>query len=300
MRSIMRGKPVWGVVFCLALACTGGVSQGQNMPEDPAPQPSAAPANREGRPAAGDAVGSIGRGSLWKLVQQANPMLWPLAACSIVMMAYVFERGIALRRRRVLPKEFAKRFLERLGQGKLDRERAVELCRANDSPLARVFGHAVRYWGQSAATIRQAIDHDAASEVLDLRKNVRMLNGTATIAPLLGLLGTVIGMVESFDAVGGDRAANASRSEALAHGISLALLMTGIGLAIAIVSVAFYYYFLQKIDSLARDLDEQANMVIDQIAAEAIRPQSARGPMLPTSPELESGRPRTLGRVDTA
>lgn len=254
--------------------------------------------------AAAPAAGSIGRASLLRVVTQANPMLWPLVACSIVMVAYIFERSIALRRGRVLPKEFARRFLERLGQGKLDRERASELCKANDSPLAHVFGHAVRYWGQPAATIRQAIDHDAASEIVELRKNVRMLNATATIAPLLGLLGTVIGMVESFDAVGSGRSANAAKSEALAHGISLALLMTGLGLAVAIVSVAFYYYFLQRIDSLARGLDDQANLVIDQIAAETLRPMAARGPILPSTGQelgpIEQTRPRTLGRVDTA
>ncbi len=261
-------------------------------------------ANEDPRAEPAPAAGSIGRGSMLRLIQQANPMIWPLAACSIVMVAYIFDRSLALRRGRVLPKEFGKRFLERLGQGKLDRERAIELCKANDSPLAHVFGHAVRYWGQSAATIRQAVDHDAASEILELKRNVRILNGTATIAPLLGLLGTVIGMVESFDAVGGDRVANASRSEALAHGISLALLATALGLAVAIISAVFYYYFLQKIDSITRDLDEQVNLVIDQISAETLRPTNARGPLLPASPDLgpsvETSRPRTLGRVDTA
>jgi biopolymer transport protein ExbB len=290
----MRTGLIAGLVLWAGLVCAGGSAWAQ----DAAAQPKAA------TPATGAPAGGIGRGSLLRLVQQANPMLWPLVAASIVMVGYIFERTIALRRGRVLPKEFAKRFLERLGQGKLDRERAIELCKANDSPLAHVFGHAVRYWGQSAAAIRQAIDHDAASEVLELRRNVRMLNGTATIAPLLGLLGTVIGMVESFDAVGSDRGVNASRSEALAHGISLALLTTAVGLAIAIISAAFYYYFLQKIDSLARDLDEQANLVIDQIAAEAMRPATHRGPLMSGAPELaapvEPPRPRTLGRVDTA
>ncbi len=65
-----------------------------------------------------------------RLVLQANPMLWPLVACSIVTLGYVLERALALRRDRVIPQEFAERFLERLSTGKLDRERALELCRA--------------------------------------------------------------------------------------------------------------------------------------------------------------------------
>jgi len=271
---------------------------------------------------AGERNIGIGRESLIRLIQTANPLLWPLLACSVVMAGYIFERGLALRRGRVIPKDFSQRFLERLGQGKLDRERALELCRANDSPVARIYGHALRYWGQPAAVIRQAVDHDAASELLALRKNVRVLNATATIAPLLGLLGTVVGMVESFDAVGGGRVGGDSRSAALAHGISLALMTTGVGLAIAIVSVCFYYYFLQRIDNLVHDLDHQARLVIDLISAEAIRasmppPTIMRGPMVSpgqgpsqaaAGPDPGQGpgpgdsqRPpaRSLGRVET-
>jgi biopolymer transport protein ExbB len=204
----------------------------------------------------------------------------------------------------VVPKEFGKRFLERLSQGKLDRERALELCKANDSPLARVYGHVIRYWGQPAATIRQAADHDMAAELMALRRNVRVLNGTATIAPLLGLLGTVVGMIESFDAVGGGRVGNATRSEALAHGIGLALVATALGLAIAIVSVAFYYYFLQRVDALTQELDEQARQVIDLVSAEALRGHSPapRAGLVSGGdyPGPEPSRPaRTLGRVDT-
>lgn len=279
---------------------------GQNLPPPSgAADATAAPsANEPLRPANTVTTAPvIGRESLLRLFQQANPMVWPLVACSVVAIGYILERWIALRRGRVMPKEFGQRFLDRLAQGKLDRERAIELCKANESPLARVMGHAVRYWGQPAATIRQALDHDTASEFLELRRNVRVLNGTATIAPLLGLLGTVFGMVESFDAVGGQMGGNASRSEALAQGISLALMATAFGLAIAVVSVAFYYYYLQRIDSLARDLDEKAGQVIELISAEALRGSSGRGGVGPSElvPAAEMPRPhRALGRVDTA
>src|SRR5262249_48904889 len=108
------------------------------------------------------AAGEVGRGSLMQLVRQANPMLWPLVVCSVVTLGFALERGIALRRRRVVPRDFAQRFLDRLSSGKLDRDRAAEMCRANESPVSRVFGYVVRYWGQPAATIRQGLEHDAA------------------------------------------------------------------------------------------------------------------------------------------
>jgi biopolymer transport protein ExbB len=231
------------------------------------------PSAKSSAPASKPTVG-VGRQSILTLVGRANPMLWLLALCSVVAVGYTLERLIGLRRGRVIPKDFVNRFLERLSAGKLDRDRAAELCRSNESPTARVFGHVVRYWGLPAATIRQAVDLDAAREVLDLRRNVRVLNGTATLAPLLGLLGTVVGMIQSFDAIGGK--VGAGKSEALAQGISLALVSTALGLAIAVVSVTAYYYLLNRVDVLVRDIDDLTRRVIDHVSGEALRPTDRR------------------------
>jgi biopolymer transport protein ExbB len=218
-----------------------------------------------------------------------------LVACSIVTVGFALERTLALRKGRVIPRDFTDRFIERLAAGKLDRERALELCRSNDSPMARIFAHVLRYWGQPAATIRQAVDHDAASEVAELKRNVRVLNGTATLAPLLGLFGTVIGMIESFDALS-SRSLSAGRSEALAHGISLALVATAIGLAIAAVSVVLYYMFLHRVDTLVRELDDRTLKVIDLVASETGRPAADRRATTPTeAARLEA---RASSRMD--
>lgn len=237
---------------------------------EPAPlPPDDSPSKTAPKPAA-----SVGRQSIIALFTRANPMLWLLGLCSIVTVGYTLERLIGLRRGRVIPRDFVNRFLERLSTGKLDRDRATELCRANESPASRIFGHAVRYWGQPAPVIRQAVDLDASREILDLRRNVRVLNGTATLAPLLGLLGTVLGMIQSFDAIGGR--VGAGKSEALAQGISLALVSTAIGLAIAVVSVAAYYFLLNRVDVLVRELDDHIRRVIDSICAESLRPMPDR------------------------
>ena len=203
-------------------------------------------------------------------------MLWPLVICSILTLGYVLERAVALRRDRVIPREFADRFLERLSGGKLDRERRLELCRAHDSPAARIFAMVVNAWGQPGATIRQILSYDAAGEVVELRRNLRVLSAMATLGPLLGLLGTVVGIIQSFDALGGR--VGPARGEALAHGISLALVATAIGLAIAIISVAFYYVFLNRVDILVRELDDRARQVIELVSSESQRhsPQDRR------------------------
>ncbi len=210
----------------------------------------------------------LGRASIMELVRQANPMLWPLAFCSVITLGYALERLVALRRSRIVPKDFVERFLDRLSSGKLDRERALELCRANESPVARIFGRIVYHWGQPANIIRDAVSAEAAGEVIDLKRNIRILNGAATLAPLLGLLGTVFGMIEAFDALGNRTAAGVGKSEALAHGISLALMATAFGLAIAIVAVATYYFLMNRVDVLLRTLDQEATRVIDLVAAE--------------------------------
>jgi biopolymer transport protein ExbB len=233
----------------------------------------------------------VDRSSIVRLVLQANPMLWPLVACSIITLGYVLERSLALRRDRVIPREFAERFLERLSSGKLDRERALELCRAHDSPAARVFAMVVNAWGQPGATIRQILSYDAAGEVVELRRNLRVLSAMATLGPLLGLLGTVVGIIQSFDALGGR--VGPARGEALAHGISLALVATAIGLAVAVVSVAFYYVFLNRVDVLIRELDDRARQVIELVSAEAQRhlPQDRRHlPLGPPEPLRQESR----------
>jgi biopolymer transport protein ExbB len=223
-------------------------------------------------PPAGSSPGrpGVNRWSIFQLLTRANPMLWPLAACSIFTLGIALERFLALRRRRVVPVEFVDRFLERLAGGKLDRDRALELCKAHESPAARIFASAVKSWGLPGATIRQNLSFDSAGELIELKRNLRVLNGMATIGPLLGLLGTVVGIIQSFDALGGR--VGPARGEALAQGISLALVATALGLVIAIFAVAAYYFLMNRVDLLVRDLDDRTRQVIELISSEAIRP----------------------------
>jgi biopolymer transport protein ExbB len=249
------------------------------------------PAVAEGR-AAAVAKPGVGRASVVRILLNANPVLWLLLICSVITLAYVLERLYALRKERVIPHEFAARFLERLSNGKLDRERALELCKAHESPAARIFALVVNSWGQPGATIRQTLSYDTAGEIIELKRNLRVLSAMGTLGPLLGLLGTVVGIIQSFDALGGR--VGPARGEALAHGISLALVATALGLAIAIVAVAFYYFFLNRVDLLVRELDDRTRQVIDLVASESQRVPGADRRHVPMRSEPQRHESRVI------
>lgn len=294
------------LAICLLIAATPE-TRGQATDSDPPPPPpiSAAPGEtaqvepvqeNEADAAADEPKPGVDRSTLGRLLWTANPMLWPLAACSIVTLGVALERLAAIRRKRVVPPEFVDRFIERLASGKLDRDRAVELCKAHDSPAARVFTHVVKAWGQPGAAIRQMVAFDSSGEIVELRRNLRVLSGMATLGPLLGLLGTVVGIIQSFDALGGR--AGPARGEALAQGISLALLATAFGLMIAVVAVTVYYFLQNRLDTLVRELDDRARQVIDMVSSDAALPPSpdhritAAAPPTPSPPLADPSWPR--------
>jgi len=252
------------------------VALGQQPAPDPTAPPAAALGSQEGigPEASGTTEPSgsipvIGPETILKLIVEANPMLWPLFFCSIFTIGVVLERAFTLTRGRVLPRDFVQRFLERLATGKLDRERALEFCRAQSSPAARIFAIAVRHWGKPGWELRQIVASDAAAEIAELRRRTRTLSGLATLGPLLGLLGTVWGLIESFGNLGGK--VGTAKGDALAHGISLALVATAIGLVIAVIAVTAHTYFQYRIDGLIRDLDARTRDVVDLIAGDSPR-----------------------------
>jgi len=262
-----------------AWVCLAATARAQEASDPPEPAPAAAsaveptsiaPVEAESPSPPAAAKPGVDRDALRRLLLTANPLLWPLAFCSILTVGFALERFLALRRKRVAPADFVDRFMERLAAGKLDRDRALELCKAHDCVAGRVFGHAVRAWGLPGAEIRRIVASDAAGEVVEMKRNLRVLSAMATLGPLLGLLGTVVGIIQAFDALGGR--AGPQRGEMLAQGISLALVATAFGLAIAIVAVATYYFLLNRVDVLTRELDDHVREVVDMIAGDYVRP----------------------------
>jgi biopolymer transport protein ExbB len=219
--------------------------------------------------------------SMFEILRSGGLMMIPLFACSFLMLVFIFERAISLRRGRVVPGPFVKRFLHQVREGKFDRESALVLCEESASPIADVFCAVVKKWGRPSAEIEQTII-DAEDRIAPtLRRYVRLFSSIATISPLLGLVGTVFGMIRLFDAIS---AADAmGRTELLASGISEALLTTAAGLLIAIPALVFHQIFVSRVERLLLTVDEIAQELAGLISAEALHDERRRGKSRPTT-----------------
>ena len=216
---------------------------------------------------------SIPSKSLWDMLLGGGPLMLPIVACSFVLLLVVFERTVSLRRSRVVPKLFAERFLLQIGEGALDRHDALDCCLENNSHIAAVFAAAVRKWGKPAVEVEQAVLDEGERMASHMRRFLRVINGVATVCPLMGLLGTVWGMMQAFEAIAGSSAMG--RPDLLAGGISGALLSTAAGLSVAIPALILYLWFVGRVDSLVMEIDRNGQELVNLISAEAIEDRRA-------------------------
>ncbi|OHB70750.1 MAG: biopolymer transporter ExbB [Planctomycetes bacterium RBG_13_63_9] len=206
---------------------------------------------------------------LWSIIRNGGPLMIPIGICSLILVAFVLERTISLRRGRIIPRPFVKRFLKQLREGELGQEEALRLCEENGSPAAEVLSGVVRKWGRPSVEVEQAIIDSGERVTNGLRRYLRVINGVATVTPLLGLLGTVVGMIRAFNNIA--TADALGRPELLAKGISEALLTTAAGLTVAIPALIFYLFFVSRVDKLIIDIDAMGQEVANMISAEQLQ-----------------------------
>jgi biopolymer transport protein ExbB len=207
-------------------------------------------------------------GDVRRIFHDAGPLMYAIALCSFLVVTFFLERMASLRRSRVIPKPFVTRFLKQLKAGDLDREQALELCEASGSPVAQVFAGAVRKWGRPGVEVEQGVIDSGERATNGLRRYLRIFYGVATVGPLLGLMGTVLGMISTFNNLA--QAHTEDRMELLSSGIAQALLNTAGGLAVAIPASILYVFFVSRVDRLVIDIDELAQQVANAISAEEL------------------------------
>lgn len=207
--------------------------------------------------------------SLLAVLRSGGPLMIPLGICSFVLLVFVFERLISLRRSRVIPTPLVTRILEQIRERQLDKEQAISLCEENPYPVCEVLCEGLRKWGRSSVEVEQAILDSGERVSNELKRNLRVINGVATVTPLLGLLGTVLGMIQAFDAISlitpdGDP------KILIASGISEALLTTAAGLSIAIPALIAHLHFSSCVDRRVVEIDAIGLQLVRMISAEAL------------------------------
>jgi biopolymer transport protein ExbB len=219
----------------------------------------------------------------------------PFAAVTLVAVWVTADRLVVLRRGRVIPKPFVQRFLKLLDEGELEPGEALQVCEDNDSPVAHVFAHGVRKWGKPSVEVEQAIIDGGERQVSALRKHLRILNGVTTVAPLLGLLGTVWGMLLAFKDI--SKPGQDTNMEQLGSDIALALVTTAAGLVIAIPAVCMYMYLSGRVDSLVMEMDDLSQRVVHCVSAEALSERASRPPRVPRAAEKAEPEPAVKKRA---
>ncbi|MCX7945871.1 MAG: MotA/TolQ/ExbB proton channel family protein [Hydrogenophilus sp.] len=187
--------------------------------------------------------------------------MWPLVAASVVGLAIVLERFVALRRSRVNPPGLLRVVLERLRAGETPVALAAEL--SDHSPLGRVLAAGLRNYAMSRAVMKEAIEDEGRAVAHELERYLTTLGTIAVISPLLGLLGTIVGMIEIFASQGAT-----ANPQQLAHGISVALYTTGYGLIIAIPATVFWRHFRAYVEDLVVEMEQAAVRLIEQAHGE--------------------------------
>jgi biopolymer transport protein ExbB len=196
---------------------------------------------------------------VWQIIQAAGWPIWPLIFASVIALAIIGERFWALRSEAVAPRALLPEVQKWLAQGGVTKETCAKL--EQHSPLGEVFASALRNVDSSREVMKEAIEESARAVIHKLERYLSTLGTIATVSPLLGLLGTVIGMVElfgAFTATGHDVAQ-------FARGISVALYNTAMGIVVAVPSMIFYNHFRARVDSLIVEMEQQAIKLVEII-----------------------------------
>ncbi|TSA21776.1 MAG: MotA/TolQ/ExbB proton channel family protein [Betaproteobacteria bacterium] len=191
-----------------------------------------------------------------ELIQAAGWPIWPLIIASVIALAIIFERAWSLRLERVLPTGLLQRSVDTLKAGAPVTD--------DGSPLGRLLATGASMVGRSREVMKESLEETGRAVAHDLSRYLTTLGTIASVAPLLGLLGTVIGMVEIF----GAQTPTGGNPAALAHGISVALYNTAFGLIVAIPSMIAYRHFRGQVESLLVEMEQQAVKLVEIIHGE--------------------------------
>ena len=194
---------------------------------------------------------------MWSLIQAAGWPIWPLIFASVIALALIFERLWSLRQSVVAPAGMVDKVLAEYKRAGLTPELLTKT--AHQGPLGRVLAAGLANIKSPRPVMKEAVEEVGRIVSHELEQFLTTLGTIAAMAPLLGLFGTVVGMIEIF----GSQTSTGSNPILLAHGISVALYNTALGLIVAIPSMIFYRHFRAKVDALILEMEQQAIKLVE-------------------------------------
>lgn len=198
-----------------------------------------------------------------EIFQAGGWVMYPILACSIAAMAIVLERLWALRRGRVAPEDLLPDVWEMYRRHQLTPARIGEI--RDGSPLGRIIAAGLVNREHSREIMKEALEEAGRQVVHELERYLNMLGTIGVISPLLGLYGTVLGMIQTFTAI---TTAGIGNPAPLAGGIATALITTAAGLTVAIPTLLFHHFLIGRVDSLAILMEEEALKVVEVMHGE--------------------------------
>ncbi len=200
---------------------------------------------------------------MYQFVMKGGYLMYPIILCSILTLAILFERLFALRRSRIIPEKFIIEVSDLVRQNRM--EDALTQCRMNDSSISRILMAGIARHDKSRQQVKEAIEDIGRLEAANLERFLNILGTIAGIAPLLGLLGTVTGMIKAFSVISH---AGIGNPQMLAGGISEALITTAAGLTVAIPSFVFYKLLRSRVDKRILRMERVSIEMLDLINLE--------------------------------
>jgi biopolymer transport protein ExbB len=199
---------------------------------------------------------------VFAVIQAAGWPIWFLLVASVIAVALIIERGIVLRRQRIVPANLLERVVEAYRKQGATPQLIENLYR--DSPLGRVLASGLRNHRAPRPVMKEAIEEEGRAVSHELERFLTTLGTIASISPLMGLFGTIVGMIEIF----GSQSPTGANPAQLAHGISIALYNAGFGILIAIPAMIFFRHFRGKVEGFVVEMEQQAARLVDIVHGE--------------------------------
>lgn len=209
-------------------------------------------------------------GRMWEIIQAGGPVMWPIILCSVGAAAIILERLWSLQEKRVIPRELTDK-VRKLVETRSLTERHIEALEHN-SPLGRILASGLANRDKGRELMKEVIEDTGRHVVHELERFLNALGTIAAITPLLGLLGTVTGMISAFEAITTQGVGDA---RVLSGGIGEALITTAAGLIVAIPALIGYRYLRGRVDALVIEMEKEALKLVQAFDRQGAREDAA-------------------------